>query len=65
MKFVAHKSTIANDFVHNRALYTRALQVKVNTHSNKDLVEEARGLIVQLMDETWLLDVLLLVAVTS
>ena len=64
MKFVAHDSTIAHDFIRNRVLYTRALRVIVNTHTNKDLVEEARGFIVQLTDEIWLLDVFLQVAVT-
>ena len=64
MKFVAHDSTIAHDFIRNRVLYTRVLRVIVNTHNNKDLVEEARGFIVQLTDEIWLLDVFLLVPVT-
>ena len=64
MKFVAHDSTIAHDLVCNQVLYTRAWRVIVHTHSNKDLVEEARGFIIQLKDEIWVLDVFLLVAVT-
>ena len=64
MKFVAHDATIARDFISNLELYEQTLREVVNTFSNQELVEEARGFLSSLADEQWMLDVHFLVAVT-
>jgi len=51
MKFVVHDSTIAHDFISNLELYKQTLREVVNTFSNQDLVEEARGFLSYLTDE--------------
>ena len=51
MKLVVHDSTIARDFISNLELYEQTLREVVNTFSNQELVEEARGFLSYLTDE--------------
>lgn len=64
MKFVAHDSTIAHDFVSNFNLFVDTLVHIIGVSPNGDTVEKARGFLKLVKDEVFMLDVWLLASIT-